>query len=191
MGSEEDRCRKAIYLAREGKKVALVSSGDTGIYGMAGLVLEILAQEGLTVDLEIVPGVPAAVTAAARLGAPLMLDYATISLSDLLIPWEVIEKRLIAAASSDLVMVIYNPKSQGRTWQLCRAREIILEYRPPDTPVGVVTDAGREGEKIVITDLAGLLDQEITMRSIAIIGNSTTYRYQDWLITPRGYNLIA
>lgn len=190
MGQEEERCRKAIDLARTGKKVALLSSGDTGVYGMAGLVLEIMAKEGLDINLEIIPGVPSANTAAARLGAPLMLDYATISLSDLLVPWELIEKRLVAAASSDMVIVLYNPKSKDRQWQLSKAQEIILRYRSAVTPVGIVADAGRDDERVVITTLGRLGEEDISMRSIVIIGNSTTFRYQDWLITPRGYRLI-
>ena len=190
MGQEEERCRKAIDLARSGKKVALLSSGDTGVYGMAGLVLEIMAKEGLDINLEIIPGVPSANTAAARLGAPLMLDYATISLSDLLVPWELIEKRLVAAASSDMVIVLYNPKSKDRQWQLSKAQEIILRYRSAVTPVGIVADAGRDDERVVITTLGRLGEEDISMRSIVIIGNSTTFRYQDWLITPRGYRLI-
>jgi len=190
MGQEEERCRKAIDLARSGKKVALLSSGDTGVYGMAGLVLEIMAKEGLDINLEIIPGVPSANTAAARLGAPLMLDYATISLSDLLVPWELIEKRLVAAASSDMVIVLYNPKSKDRQWQLSKAQEIILRYRSAVTPVGIVADAGRDDERVVITNLGRVGEEDISMRSIVIIGNSTTFRYQDWLITPRGYRLI-
>lgn len=190
MGGEEERCRMAISLAKKGKKVVLLSSGDTGVYGMAGLVLEIMANKGLEITLEIIPGVPSANTAAARLGAPLMLDYATISLSDLLVPWEVIEKRLVAAASSDMVIVLYNPKSKDRQWQLSKAQDIILQYRSAETPVGIVTDAGRDNEQVVITTLTRLGEEYITMRSIVIIGNSTTFRYQDWLITPRGYQLI-
>jgi len=189
MGEEEARCRQAIELARKGTKVALISSGDTGIYGMAGLVLEMISREGLQIDVQIIPGIPAAVTAAARLGAPLMLDYASISLSDILVPWEVIERRLEATASADMVIVLYNPRSKDRTWQLDRARKIILGYRSADTPVGIVTDAGRRQERVVITDLGRLSEEEVSMRSIVIIGNSHTIRYKDWLITPRGYRL--
>ena len=188
MRQEVDRCSKAAELARGGKKVAVICSGDPGIYAMAGLVFEVLrsaGQEG--VNVEIVPGIPALSSCAAKLGAPLMHDFASISLSDLLTPWEIIEKRISAAASADFVIVIYNPKSKGRSRHINSARDIILQFRHPRTPVGIVKAAGRDNEKIVITDLGGMLNNEIDMQSTVIIGNSQTFTWNDRMVTPRGY----
>jgi precorrin-3B C17-methyltransferase len=188
MRQEVDRCVKAAELARGGKKVAVICSGDPGIYAMAGLVFEVLrsaGQEG--VNVEIVPGIPALSSCAAKLGAPLMHDFASISLSDLLTPWEIIEKRISAAASADFVIVIYNPKSKGRSRHINSARDIILQFRHPRTPVGIVKAAGRDNEKIVITDLGGMLNNEIDMQSTVIIGNSQTFTWNDRMVTPRGY----
>ncbi len=189
MGKEVERCRRAIRFAGEGKRVSLISSGDPGVYGMAGLTLEIMAKEGQDLPVEVIPGVPAANAAAALLGAPLMVDYATISLSDLLVPWETIVKKLEAAVSSDMVVVLYNPKSSRRTRQIEEARKIFLEYRSPETPVGIATGMGSEEERVAVTDLESFLQHDIDMRSVVIIGNSTTYRQGDLLITPRGYEI--
>lgn len=184
---EVDRCRQALELAAAGRKVALVSGGDPGIYAMAGLVFEMAREQGRLVDIEVIPGIAAVNACAARLGAPLMHDFAAISLSDLLTPWELIEKRLAAAASADFVIAIYNPRSKRRTEQIHRAREILLSHRAPDTPVGIVTGANRENERIELTTLAHMLHCRFDMQSTLIIGNSQTFVWHDRMITPRGY----
>jgi precorrin-3B C17-methyltransferase len=189
MRQETERCRKALELAQSGETVALVSSGDPGIYGMAGLALELAAAEGLLVPIEVIPGITASSAAAARLGAPLMLDYAVISLSDLLVPWETIRKRLEAVASADLVTVLYNPRSKKRVKQLEEAVTIFTRHRPGTTPVGIGTAVGTDEEQIVLTDLAQVLEKEIGMRSLVIIGNRSSKKVLDWFITPRGYKV--
>ncbi len=188
MMQEVDRCRKAVELADSGKKVALICGGDPGIYAMAGLIYEVVIENAPKVQVEIIPGLAALNSCAARLGAPLMHDFAAISLSDLLTPMELIEKRLEAAASADFVMVIYNPKSKKRTTQLLKAQEIALKYRKPTTPVGIVTAATRDNETIALTTLADLDKAEVGMQSTVIIGNSTTYSWEGVMITPRGYH---
>lgn len=188
MMQEVDRCRRAVELAEQGKQVSLVCGGDPGIYAMAGLVFEIVIEKKSSIRVNIVPGLAALNSCAARLGAPLMHDFAAISLSDLLTPWELIEKRLHAAASADFVIVIYNPKSKKRTKQLLRAREIILKYQKPDTPVGIVTAATRDNEKVEVTTLDRLPEAEVNMQSTVIVGNSTSFAWQNYLITPRGYH---
>jgi len=135
----------------------------------------------------VIPGLAAVNSCAARLGAPLMHDFATISLSDLLTPWEVIEKRLDAAASADFVIALYNPKSKKRTEHIGRARDIIMRYRQAETPVGIVSSAMRDNETVTLTDLEHMLDSDISMKSTVIIGNSTTFTWQGRMITPRGY----
>jgi len=187
MMQEIDRCRKALALADKEKKVALVCGGDPGIYAMAGLVYELVRETGSKSRIEIIPGIAALNSCAAILGAPLMHDFAAISLSDLMTPWEVIEKRLQAAAMADFVTVIYNPKSKKRTTQIVRAREIMLTYRKPETPVGIVTGATRPHESVCLTSLQAMLDADIGMQSTVIIGNSQTFLYNDKMITPRGY----
>lgn len=194
MRREVDRCDKAVDLALEGNKVAVICSGDPGIYAMAGLVLEIAKGKAQSAEgqdklppIEVIPGVSALNASAARLGAPIMHDFASISMSDLLTPWELIEKRLEAAASADFVIAIYNPKSKGRQEHIGKAREIILKFRSPDTPVGIVRAATRDDEKIVITDLNRMLENEIDMQSTVIIGNSQTFTWEGRMITPRGY----
>jgi len=195
MRQEVERCTKAVELARSGRRVAVICSGDPGIYAMAGLVFEILKEScglqaegcGLTPGIEIIPGVPALSACAALLGAPLMHDFASISLSDLLTPWEVIEKRLEAAASADFVIVIYNPKSRARREQINRARDIVLKFRPPQTPAGIVRAASRENERIIITGLKDMPVNEIDMQSTVIIGNSRTFTWNGRMVTPRGY----
>ncbi len=185
MTKEIDRCKDALKLANTGEIVSLISSGDPGIYGMAGLILEL--NQGRQIQIEIVPGVSALNAAASLAGAPLMNDFVVLSLSDLLMPWEVIEKRIGCAADGDFVIVLYNPKSRKRVEQIVRAKEIIERCRPGETPVAIVTNAFREGETIVITDLHNFTEKEIGMLSIVIIGNSQTVRYGDKLITRRGY----
>ncbi len=187
MMKEVDRCGRAIDLAAGGRTVSLVCGGDPGIYAMAGLVFEVVRSSEQDISVEVVPGIAALNACASRLGAPLMHDFAAISLSDLLTPWEVIEKRLIAASAADFVMVIYNPKSKKRTAQIIKAREILLSHRSPETPVGIVTAATRADETVVLTTLGAMLEAEIGMQSTVIVGNSNTYRWQDLMVTPRGY----
>ncbi len=192
MTKETERCIEAIRLASEGRTVALVSGGDAGIYGMAGLVLELTSNPagGLPAapEIIIIPGISAVQAAAAVLGAPLMHDFAVISLSDLLTPWELIENRLQAAASADFVTALYNPRSKGRARHMERAREILLAARPPETPVGIVRNACRDGEEKIVTTLAGMPVEKIDMFSLVIIGNSATFvDRQGNMVTPRGY----
>lgn len=198
MKDEVKRCRLAIERARQGQRVALVSSGDVGIYGMAGLVLEICSAQGLKVAppesdeavdfyLEVIPGVPALAAGAALLGAPLMHDFAAISLSDLLTPWEIIQQRLKNAAQADFVIILYNPQSKKRHWHLGAVRELLLGFRDPQTPVGIVSRAMREGQQATLTTLAAMLDFPVDMQTIIIVGNSQTYTYGLYMITPRGY----
>jgi precorrin-3B C17-methyltransferase len=189
MTAEVERCRAALDRAAAGATVALVSSGDAGIYGMAGLVMELAHADGLRVPIEVVPGVTAASAAAAALGAPLMTDFAAISLSDLLVPWAVIRRRLDAAAGADLVTVLYNPRSAKRVSQLAEAAEIFRAARGGATPVGIVTAAGGAEQTLVTTDLDHLLDQEVGMRSTVIIGNSDTRLLDGRLVTARGYKI--
>ena len=187
MMKEADRCRSAIDQAKAGHVVSLVSSGDAGVYGMAGLAMEMAAAEGDTIDMVVIPGVTAANSAAALMGAPLMLDSATISLSDLLVPWEMIVKRLEAVAAADMVVSLYNPRSKKRVMQLEEAVRIFRQQRPGTTPAGVATAVGADDEELVLTDLDHLLEQEIGMRSIVIIGNTSTRILNGRMVTPRGY----
>ncbi|MFZ3063924.1 MAG: precorrin-3B C(17)-methyltransferase [Nitrospirota bacterium] len=223
MMHEVERCQKAIDIAMQGKKVAVVSSGDSGIYGMAGLVLELLKGQGargrgqdlnnssaldarrfiknsehqtpntepFTPVVTVIPGVPAFCSAASLLGAPLMHDFASISLSDLLTPYDVILKRVEAAAEADFVIALYNPKSKKRVKQIEDVRGILLKYRDSSTPVGIVKSASRENEEIKITTLNGLSDYYdfIDMQTIVIIGNSSSCVYDKWIVTPRGYKV--
>jgi len=187
MMKEVDRCRQSIEMAEKGKIVALVCGGDPGIYAMAGLVFEMAREKNAGCDIEVIPGIAAVNSCASRLGAPLMHDFAAISLSDLLTPWALIEKRLEAAAMADFVVAIYNPKSKKRTEHIIRAQRIFLTHRDPSTPVGIVTGATRENEKITLTTLQKMGEQEITMQSTVVIGNSQTFIWNDRMITPRGY----
>lgn len=192
MTRELDRAGLALDLALEGQKVALVSSGDPGIYAMAAVVFELARSRRLDLRsgglaLEVVPGVPALAAAASLLGAPLSHDFACVSLSDRLTPWELIEKRLSLAAEADFVIALYNPKSKGRAWQLGRACDIIAGQRSPRTPVGVVRKALRQGQSLEITDLAGAPQADIDMQTLLIVGNSQSFTYQGRLVTPRGY----
>ena len=189
MREEKERCRLEIDRAKAGEVVSLISSGDSGIYGMAGLVLEMLASESQPVPVKIIPGVSAAQIAAARLGAPLTLDYACISLSDLLVPWETIRVRLEAVAAADLVTALYNPRSMRRVSQLEEAVAIFKRHRPDSTPAGIATALGAPDEKVILTDLGHLLAQEVDMRTVVLIGNSTSRNMNGWFVTPRGYHL--
>jgi precorrin-3B C17-methyltransferase len=195
MRQELDRVHVALNKALAGETVSLISSGDAGIYGMAGLVLEVcrakaipLAPEPEGLQIAFIPGVPAFAAAASLLGAPLMHDFAAISLSDLLTPWEIIEKRVRLAAEADFVITIYNPKSKKRGWQIRRTQEILLEYRQSSTPVGIVSRAKREGEEVVITNLESMLSYPIDMQTVLIVGNSRTFTHGSFMVTPRGYS---
>ncbi len=188
MTKEIDRCRKALEYARKGRTVALVSSGDPGIYAMAGLVFEIMrAEPSLKVPVEVVPGVSALNAGSARLGAPLMSDFAVVSLSDRLTPWTTIEERLLRAAEADFVIVLFNPRSRGRPEHLRRAVEIILKYRSEDTPVGIVKAVSRESEKTILCSLGTVPYNEVDMETLVVVGNSKTFRFGEFMVTPRGY----
>jgi adenosylcobyric acid synthase len=194
MMQEVQRCREAIRLARDGESVALVSGGDSGIYGMAGLVLELVETDSIQnpdtvpIDVQIIPGISAVQAAAALLGAPLMHDFAVISLSDLLTPWNLIKTRLEAAARADFVVAIYNPRSKSRRTQIQEAQTILLAHRPADTPAGVVRNACRDGQTVIVTTLGQLLDHEIDMTSIVLIGNASSFiDAAGRIVTPRGY----
>lgn len=188
MMQEVDRCIRAFEEAEEGVTVSIISGGDPGIYAMAGLIYEIAVERDSDVDIHIVPGIAAVNGCAARLGAPLMHDFAAISLSDLLTPWEMIEKRLDAAASADFVIAIYNPKSKKRKDHIVKARDIIRQYRSGKTPVGIVTAATRGHEEIHVTSLDEMDMDTINMQSTVIIGNSKTFTWKGKIITPRGYS---
>lgn len=192
MTEEVTRAREAVRQAEEeGKKVAVISSGDAGVYGMAGLVYEVLVEKGWTqatgVELEIVPGISAINSCGAILGAPIMHDACTISLSDHLTPWELIARRIDAAGMADFVIALYNPRSGRRTRQIVEAQRILLQYRSPNTPVGIVKSAFREREHVVVTTLSQMLEHDIGMLTTVIIGNSSTFVYDGKMITPRGY----
>ena len=192
LGQELERAAVAVDSAYAGKTVAVVSSGDAGIYGMAGPVFRVLTDrdwDGQNPAVETVPGVSAMQAAAAVLGSPLMQDFCAISLSDLLTPWEKIRGRLEAAGQGDFVVALYNPRSQRRQTQLLEAREILLKHRPGDTPVGIVGDAFRPGQRVTITNLQDLEKEaeSVDMVTIVVIGNSTTYLHGGRVITPRGY----
>lgn len=186
MRKEIDRANVAIELAEQGKIVAVISSGDPGVYGMAGIVLELAKDR---VHVEVIPGVTAATAAAAALGAPLMHDFAVISLSDLLTPWVKIMNRLEAAGLGDFVVVLYNPKSKGRQTHVETAREILLWHKDPETPVGIVRCAKRGEQSVVITTLKDMLKEEIDMLTTIIVGNTQTKVENGKMITPRGYQV--
>ncbi len=191
MTEEIDRAKAAIDLAYSGKVVALISSGDVGIYGMAGLAFELLEEMDWDperdISVEVVPGVTALSSCASILGAPITHDFAAISLSDLLTPWDLIVRRLEAAASADFVIALYNPKSGRRTRQIVEAQQIMLKHKNPRTPVGIIKSGLREGQQVVLTNLEQMLNYEIGMLTTILIGNSNTFTYKDLMITPRGY----
>ena len=188
MRKEADRCRMAIDCAMTGRSVALISSGDAGVYGMAGLLCEMA--QGLELEIEVVPGVTAALSGGAVLGAPLTHDFAVISLSDLLTPWEKIEKRLECAAMADLSMAIYNPASHRRSDYLRRACEIVMRHASPETVCGVVRNIGREGEEMHVMKLRELADYPADMFTTVFIGNAQTKVVDGRMITPRGYRNV-
>ncbi len=187
MMGEVERCRMAIEDAMEGKDVAMISSGDSGIYGMAGIIYQLADEMGADIEIDTVPGMTAASTAASVLGAPLMHDLALISLSDWMTPIELIMKRVDCVGMADMIVCLYNPKSKSRPDYLNDARQILLKHRPAETPVGIVRNAGREDESKQITTLGDLDKAEVDMFSIVIVGNSQTYVSKGRMITPRGY----
>lgn len=189
MTREVERCRLVLDKALEGNDVALVSSGDSGIYGMAGIMLEVVNKSGSTIEVEVIPGITAAAAAAAVLGAPLMHDFAVISLSDLMTPWELICKRIAFAAEGDFVICLYNPKSKNRSDYIDIARDLILKCREGKTPAGIVRNVGRQDQTSIVTTLENLLENEIDMFTVVLIGNSQTYLENGKMITPRGYNV--
>ena len=204
MQKETERVQKAIQTVLNGKSCALVSSGDPGIYAMAGLVFEICMTNNIQVlsanadiqntdtstqalRLEVIAGIPALSSGASLLGAPLMHDFATISLSDLLTPWSTIEARIEAAAKADFVIVIYNPKSKKRTSQIIKAQQIIMNHRSDTTPVGIVRGAMRDNQEVCIVPLKDLHNAKIDMQTTVFVGNSNTRIFGGFMVTPRGY----
>ncbi|MCR4289450.1 MAG: precorrin-3B C(17)-methyltransferase [Candidatus Scalindua sp.] len=189
MRSEIERASLAIEKAEAGNVVSVISSGDPGVFGMAGLVLEVANNCKLKIPVEVVPGIPSENAVAALLGAPLMHDHVTISLSDLLTPWDVIEKRVRLAAEGDFVVVLYNPKSSERKWQIEKTIEILLSRKSSDTPVGIVKSAMRKKQNVIITNLGEVLEHPIDMTTILIVGNSTTFVFDNYMVTKRGYKV--
>lgn len=191
MTEEIGRARAAVERARDGAKVAIISSGDAGVYGMAGLVFQVLQEigwkRGDSPELRIIPGMTALNSCASLVGAPLGHDFCAISLSDLLTPWPVIAKRIEAAASSDFVIGLYNPASGRRTRQIVEAHDIIAKYRPGSTPVALVKSAYRKLETKILTDLDHFLDYEIGMLTTVLVGSSNTFVFEGYMVTPRGY----
>lgn len=187
MKKERERAEQAFELAQQDKTVVVISSGDAGIYGMAPLIFEMKREQQADVEIETLPGISAFQKAASLLGAPIGHDMCIISLSDLMTPWEVIERRIKAAAVGDFVTAVYNPKSHGRYWQLYRLQELFLKYRSAETPIGYVRQAGREEQTVKVTTLGAFDPEQIDMFTVILIGNSQTYLYDDKMITPRGY----
>lgn len=187
MKKEVDRCRKALELSQSGKTVAMVSGGDAGIYGIGGIMQEIIIEEGPGTQVHAIPGVTSAHAAAAALGAPIVHDSVYISLSDLLTDIEVIKKRLHCAGEGDFITCIYNPKSKGRPHYIEMARDILLEYKAPNTPVGLVKNARRDTQEVFIKTLETMCEVDINMSTMVIVGNSDTFVKENKMITPRGY----
>ena len=187
MLKEKERARQAFEYAEQGKTVCVVSSGDAGIYGMAPLIWEMKRERGSDIEIEVLPGISAFQKAASLLGAPIGHDLCIISLSDLMTPWETIERRIRAAAVADFITAVYNPKSHGRYWQLYRLQEIFLQHRDPDTPVGFVRQAGRDDQQVSLTTLGEFDPELVDMFTVVLIGNSQSYIHEGKFITPRGY----
>lgn len=188
MKKERERAVEAFAYAEQGKTVCVISSGDSGIYGMAPLIYEMRIERKSNIEVEVLPGISAFQKAAALLGCPIAHDFCVVSLSDLMTPWLTIEKRVEAAAVADFITAVYNPKSKGRYWQLYRLQELFLKHRSPDTPVGYVRQAGREEQEVKLTTLADFDPEDVDMFTIVVIGNSQTYISADGkMITPRGY----
>ena len=186
MRKEIERCQEAIDIVREGKKVALISSGDAGVYGMAGLIYELLEKSEM-IPLKVIPGITASLGASAIMGAPLMNDFCHISLSDLMTPMEMIERRLRGAAMGDFVICLYNARSKGRPNHLGWAMNILLEYKSENTIVAIGKDVGRKEERVIYTTLKEIPQEEVDMTSIVIVGNETTRLIHGKMVTPRGY----
>ncbi|AEV95619.1 precorrin-3B C(17)-methyltransferase [Pediococcus claussenii] len=189
MRGEVERCQKAIKIAKKGKTVAMISSGDAGIYGMAGLILELVDKEDAEIEIKVIPGVTASIAAAAKLGAPLMNDFCHISLSDHMTPWKVIKSRIDAAAKADFVICLYNPRSSERPELLKEAMDIITKYKSDETVVGIGKDVARVNETEKVTTIKELNYEEINMTTIVLVGNKHTYIANDRMITPRGYEI--
>ena len=189
MRKEVERCRLAFETAAEGKQVAMICSGDAGVYGMAGLMYE-LSEEWPDIEIKVIPGVTAATGGAAVLGAPLIHDFALISLSDLLTPWEKIEKRLLAAAAADFVICLYNPSSKKRHDYLQKACDLMMKYKSPDTICGTVSNIARDGEEAHVMTLKELRDTQVDMFTTVFIGNSQTKEINNKMVTPRGYRNV-
>ena len=187
MKKERERAEQAFELAEQGMTVCVISSGDAGIYGMAPLIYEMAKERNSNVEISVLPGISAFQKAASLLGAPIGHDLCIISLSDLMTPWEVIERRIKAAATGDFVTAVYNPKSHGRYWQLYRLQELFLQERSADTPVGYVRQAGRDEQEIKVTTLAAFDPEDVDMFTVILIGNSQSYISDSKIITPRGY----
>lgn len=191
LGDEIGRGRLALDLCAAGQSTALISSGDAGIYAMATVVFELLDREPKKawrrIEPEVIPGVSAIQAVAARVGAPLSHDFCTISLSDLLTPWDLIERRVAAAAQADFVVAFYNPASRDRHWQLTKAMEILAKHRPPDTPVILARDITRENESVRVDPIRSVDLSDVDMRTLVLVGNSETRRVSRWIYTPRGY----
>ena len=187
MKKERERALQAFELAEQGKTVVVISSGDAGIYGMTPLIYEMRRERGVDIAVESLPGISAFQKAASLLGAPIGHDMCIISLSDLMTPWEVIERRIKAAAAGDFVTAVYNPKSHGRYWQLYRLQEIFLQMRSADTPVGYVRQAGRPEQEVKMTTLAFFNPEDVDMFTVILIGNSQSYVFDGKMVTPRGY----
>ena len=187
MKRERERAAQAFEMAVSGKTVVVISSGDAGIYGMAPLVFEMCKERGEDVEIDVLPGISAFQKAASLLGAPIGHDLCLISLSDLMTPWSIIERRINAAATGDFVTAIYNPKSNGRYWQLYRLRELFLKERSADTPIGIVRQAGRPEQTVTVSTLGTFDIEEVDMFTVLLIGNSQSYIFNGKMITPRGY----
>jgi precorrin-3B C17-methyltransferase len=194
MTAETKRAEDALKRAMKGERVAVVSGGDPGIYAMAGVVFEVAADRKLPLgrgagelSIKVIAGTPALTSGAALLGAPITHDFCAISLSDRLTDWELIKKRLELASLGDFVIIIYNPRSHGRSTQLGEAKEILLKHKSPDTPVGLASRCGRAGEKSTIVTLKSLVPEDVDMQTLVVVGNSTTFVYRNHMITPRGY----
>ena len=187
MKKEVERAEEAFLQAGRGKTVCVISSGDAGIYGMAPLVWEMKRERGSDVEIEVLPGISAFQKAASLLGAPIGHDLCIISLSDLMTPWDKIERRIRAAAVADFITAVYNPKSNGRYWQLYRLQEIFLQHRSPDTPVGFVRQAGRDDQQVTLTTLGAFDPEQVDMFTVVLVGNSQSYIHEGKFITPRGY----
>lgn len=188
MTKEWQRADSAIKQVQEGKNVALVCSGDAGMYAMAPLIFELISSQSLDISVETVPGITAANACASLVGAPLGHDSCTISLSDLLTPWSVIIKRIKAAAEADFAITFYNPRSRKRQNHIVEARDILLQHRSKETPVAVVNAAYRDEQSVQLSTLEHFVELEFAMNAAVIVGNSSSYRFDDWIVTPRGYN---